>query len=253
MKIINLKINQIFQHGCLLLTTTLLAGCSTPMQYEGARNIEERHQFLKNYEIGQKLTVNVGDPVVKFQDYWLDITESPIAIATKNVNLKGGLIDITLIAGKKYPVRGKMTHEGVEYTVVATTESQPVYSAVLVRADGTLYNRMVGAGTGMNGLVVSIYNLSISDPMVRMVREKVQNVTSTKGYENFELLYTGTNSNGLNLTYREFSPEGLARIAFFQNLTYAVDAKNISFKKYKIAVDRATSESITFVVSADGH
>ena len=47
---------------------------------------------------------------------------------------------------------------------------------------------------------------------------------------NYELLYTGVSATGLNLTYREFSPEGLARVAFFQNLTYEAAAKSIAFE-----------------------
>jgi hypothetical protein len=78
-------------------------------------------------------------------------------------------------------------------------------------------------------------------------------VKTTKGYENYELLYTGVSATGINLTYREFSPDGLARVAFFQNLTYEATAKSIAFKKFRIAVEAATSESITFTVLADGH
>ena len=118
---------------------------------------------------------------------------------------------------------------------------------------GTLYDRVVMAGPPLiSGLVLSIYNLAIFDPTAKIVRETSQNVKSSRGYENFEILYTGTNSSGLNLTYREFSPEGIARVAFFQNLTYEVGAKIITFKKYRIAVEHASSESITFTFLADG-
>jgi hypothetical protein len=85
-----------------------------------------------------------------------------------------------------------------------------------------------------------------------IIRESTPNITTTKGYENFELLYTGINSNALNLTYREFSPDGFARVAFFQNVTYDAGTKSITFKKFKIAVDHASSDSITFTVISDG-
>jgi hypothetical protein len=88
---------------------------------------------------------------------------------------------------------------------------------------------------------------------MRIIEESVPVVKTTKGYENYELLYTGVSATGINLTYREFSPDGLARVAFFQNLTYEATAKSIAFKKFKIAVEAATSESITFTVLADGH
>lgn len=198
------------------------------------------------------MTVNVGDPIIKFQDFWVETTESSVATPDKTVNLKGGPVDVTLVAGQRYPVRGRMSIEGADYVVVGTTDNPADYRAVLVKPDGTLHNRVAAANPQLSGLVLVIYTLTISDPATKMVRETSQNVKSSKGYENFEILYTGTNSNGLNLTYREFSPDGLARVAFFQNLTYEAGARIIAFKKYRIAVDHASSESITFTILVDG-
>lgn len=190
--------------------------------------------------------------MIKFQDFWLKTTESSVATPDRTVNLKGGLVDVTLVAGQRYPVRGRMSFDGLDYVVVGTTDNPIGYQAVLVKPDGTLHNRVAVAGPALSGLVVVVYTLTISDPSTKMVRETSQSVETSKGYENFELLYTGTNSNGLNLTYREFSPDGLARVAFFQNLTYEAGARIIAFKKYRIAVEHASSESITFTVLADG-
>lgn len=229
----------------------LLAACTTPLQPEVPRRLED-HRFAKNYVIGQSITVNVGDPMIKFQDFWVETTESPVATPDKGVTLKGGLVDITLVAGQRYPVRGQMSVDGVDYVVVATTPNPAEYRAVLVKPDGTLHNRVATTGPHPSELVLVAYTVTISDPTTKIVRETSQNVKSSKGYENFEILYTGINSSGLNLTYREFSPEGIARVAFFQNLTYEVGAKIITFKKYRIAVEHASSESITFTVLADG-
>lgn len=248
----NLRLPSFTHFVCLVFSLALLSGCVTPLQREGPRLLEEQRRFVKNYVVGQSMTVNVGDPMIKFQDFWLETTESPVATPNKTVNLKGGTVDITLVAGQKFPVRGRMFIDGVDYVVVATTDNPFQYQAVLVKPDGTLHNRIAGANPQLTGLVLVIYSLTISDPETRIVRETSQTVKSSKGYENFELLYTGTNSNALNLTYREFSPDGLARVAFFQNLTYEAGARSIAFKKYKIAVDRASSESITFTVLADG-
>ena len=100
-------------------------------------------------------------------------------------------------------------------------------------------------------LIAVVYALTISDPSVRLIREKVETIKIAKGYENYELLYTGVSATGLNLTYREFSPDGLARVAFFQNLTCESGAKNIAFKKFRISVVKATSEAMTFTVLSD--
>jgi hypothetical protein len=247
-----LRLRSFTHFVCLVFPLALLGACTTPLQPEGPRRLEDQRRFVKNYIVGQSMTVSVGDPMIKFQDFWVETTESSVATPDKTVNLKGGPVDVTLVAGQRYPVRGRMSIEEVDYVVVGTTDNPVDYRAVLVKPDGTLHNRVAAANPQFSGLVLVIYTLTISDPATKMVRETNQNVKSSKGYENFEILYTGTNSNGLNLTYREFSPDGLARVAFFQNLTYEAGARIIAFKKYRIAVDHASSESITFTVLVDG-
>lgn len=244
------------RYVCFVFLLALLGACAIPLQPEVQRRLEDQHQLVKNYVIGQSMTVNVGDPMIKFQDFWLETTESSVAIPDKTVNLKvGGVrsIEVTLVAGQKYPVRGRISIDGMDYMVVGAPEPPGEYRAVLVKPDRTLHNGLAVAGPPyLSGLVLTPYTVTISDPAAKIIRETIQNVKSSRGYENFEILYTGTNSNGLNLTYREFSPEGIARVAFFQNLTYEVGAKIITFKKYRIAVEHASSESITFTVLADG-
>jgi hypothetical protein len=227
-----------------------LVGCATPMMPEGPRSLGAKRQYVKNYVVGQKNTVNVGDAMIRFQDYWYETIESPVATPEKTVNLKGGLVDITFNGGQKYPVRGRFVIDGTEYSVVALDNNLDRL-AVFVKQDGTLLNR---AGRIMldGNLILIVYSMTISDPTVRMVRDSQQNIKATEGYQNFELIYTGISASSLNLTYREFSPEGLARIAFFQNLTYAVGSKLITFKNFRLEVDSASSESITFTVVSDG-
>jgi len=238
----------------ILLAAVVLgiSGCATPLVPEVPRISPEQREYVKNYVVGQKKTVNVGDPMIKFQDYWVESIESPIAVPDRTVRLSGGLIDLTFLAGQKYPVKGRMTVDDVDYTLVAHTESDDRYRAALVKADGTLLNRVATYGRRIGGLILVVYELTVSDPTARLVREVQKSVKSTKGYQNFELLYTGANSNALTLTYREFSPEGLARVAFFQNLTYDAKAKVITFRNYRIAIESATAEAITFTVMSDG-
>lgn len=56
----------------------------------------------------------------------------------------------------------------------------------------------------------------------------------------------------LNATYKEYSYNDLARPAFFQNLTYQVDAKQIRFKNFLIQIHDVTNEQITYTVLKDG-
>jgi hypothetical protein len=238
----------------MLTIVAFLGACVTTLRPEGPGRVDERRQFVKNYTIGQQITVNVGDPMIKFQDYELKLEtiESPVVTPERTVNLRGGVVNITLTAGQKYPVRGRMLVNGIDYVVVGTTDHPVHFRAVLVKPDGTLHNRVAFYNPNLGGLQLVFYTFTLSDPSTRIIRDTTQNVKSTKGYQNFEILYSGINTNGLNLTYREFSPDGLARVAFFQNLSYEANAKTITFKSYRIAIERASSEAITFTVLADG-
>jgi hypothetical protein len=237
----------------LLIPIALLCACATPLKPVETQKVDEQRKFVKNYKLGEQMTVNVGDSVIKFQDYWLEISESPVVVSDKTVSVQRGSTDLTLVAGQKYPVKGKMVVDGTEFLVVVPPNENPnFYLAVLIRPDGTLHNNIALGSLRTGGLILDKNAYSVSEPSAKITRESTQKITSAKGYENFEILYTGTNANGLNLTYREFSPDGLARVAFFQNLTYEAGAKSITFKKYRIAIERASSESITFTVLADG-
>ncbi len=229
-----------------------LGGCATQLQGTGERRFSAEHHVMKNYSIGVPRTVTVGEPMVKVQDYWTERVEFPVMIPDRTVTISGGVVRITLNAGQKYPVRGIYAADGHEYRAVATTDNPVQHQAVLVNQDGTLHNRVIATGPGMNGYVRVAYTMDISDPAAKLEPERAQVVNTKNGYENFEILYTGLSSNSTNLAYREFSPEGMARVAFFQNLSYESGAKTIAFKQFRIAIDRATSESVTYTVLTDG-
>jgi hypothetical protein len=242
----------------LLAPIALLCACATPLKPVETQKVDEQRKFVKNYKLGEQMTVNVGDSIIKLQDYWLEISESPVVVSNKTVSVKRGRVDLTLLADQKYPIKGKLTSNGIEYLVVVpplallSNEASHLFFAVLVGPDGALHSQVAIGSSRTGSFVMGQGTYEISEPTAKITRETTQKITSTKGYENFEILYTGTNSNGLNLTYREFSPDGLARVAFFQNLSYEAGAKSITFKKYRIAIERATSESITFTILADG-
>lgn len=232
----------------VMMSVYMISGCAVPMQRAdpilvGSENIKQ-----KNYIIGKPITVTVGEAMVKFQDYWMATSEKSVATIDKNVHIKGGVLDTTLVAEKKYPVAGLISFEGMQYTLVNVSHNM----VIMVKPDGTIRDRF-GVLYGVNNVVIPYGTLVISSPKAIVTMEVDLHIDARKGYENYELLYTGVGTGNMNLTYREFSREGLARVAFFQNLTYPVSAKKITFKKYKIEVHSATSENITFTVLEDGY
>ncbi|MFZ3120184.1 MAG: hypothetical protein WA159_17935 [Variovorax sp.] len=236
--------------GLVLVT---LGGCTTPMRPEGTRKLADEHVVTRSYKIGSAKTVTVGEPMVKVEDYWLEVSERPVAIADKSFTLSGGPVSLQYLGGKEYPVRGRIDHDGASYAVVPNTDNPSTYQAALVDVEGKPFSRVVTTGPQLYGdHVMVVYTMKTEPPDAKLLRQRATNVVSTKGFINYELLYTGSNASGINLTYREFSPEGLARVAFFQNLTYPADARSITFKQLRIRVERASADGITFTVTEDG-
>lgn len=68
---------------------------------------------------------------------------------------------------------------------------------------------------------------------------------------NYELIYGGKDLTGLHIIYREYTKDGIARQAFFQNLNYEGNAKTIRFKNTNIEVISADNQKIVFKVLED--
>jgi len=75
-------------------------------------------------------------------------------------------------------------------------------------------------------------------------------IDSSQGYTNFELVYTGLSSGVIRITYREYSPDDLARTAFFQDLTYNAGERSVRFRDLAIEILKATNEQIEYRVKA---
>jgi len=241
-----------------------VSGCSSTVVQTQAKRTQVEHKVFKNYNLGSPIFANVGDPVIKIQDYWFETFDDTVVTLSGDLVVSwGGLGGPTNLfkRGVPYQLKGTAEVDGVSYSVVATYEfrdrksGNPVniggaWTGLLVRDDGTILpTRIVhtaSAGTQ------AYYTASVSDTAVTAKREKRYVVDSAKGYENYEFLYTGLNSSGLNFTYREFSPEGLARVAFFQNLTYPLGVSRINFKKFRIQVNSADAERVSLTIIEDG-
>lgn len=233
----------------VFLFSLLISGCATKIQQEPSKFFKPKNVKAQNYTIGKALTANVGESMVKFQDFWEVISETSVASIDKPVRLTGGgaTIDVVIEPGVKYKVIGYMKDEFQRYMLIRLSTGH----LAMIKDDGSLHNH-VASQINNNEIIQVVWDLSNSDSSARVTREIEKRIDVKNGYENFELLYTGVNANGLNLTYREFSPEGLARVAFFQNLSYPPNSKLITFKKYKIEVERANSRDVVFTILEDG-
>ena len=195
-----------------VVLTAFLSGCATPITPVSDRSLGDKHHFEKSYRVGEPQRVSVGEPMVRVKDYWLALSEAKVAVPNKTTILKWGMSQTVLEQGQEYPLRGSVRLDGKDYALVGISKEPldaGITFAVLVTSDGSLHNTL-GYIKGANFTILG-GEPNYSDPTTRLGRHNREKVEVTKGYDNYELLYTGKSSGAINLTYKEYSPEGMAR------------------------------------------
>ena len=77
-------------------------------------------------------------------------------------------------------------------------------------------------------------------------------IDRSKPYENYEIIYTGRLGENVTFVYREYTPDNLAKPAFYQNLTYNLtEAKLVRFRKLQFEIREASNEQIKLRVLSD--
>jgi len=229
----------------LAVFVQFLTGCATTSDAPQASVTTEK-VFNKNYSIGQEMSVYVGEPVVKVKDYLLVTTEQSAMTPESECQLRSGRTLITLTPGQAYPIDFYANLHGKRHAMIQTLtgpilfdpEGHPVSDIYVRNAVGLIQH---------TGFTYEFNPLQCK--MKRMISKKVD---ANALYENFEIIYNGTDGKSIFLTYREYTREDIARTAFYQNMTYDIKSGTIRFKKVKIKVKSASSESISYVVQEDG-
>lgn len=232
------------------LVLLILAGCATHIIPEGRISEGAKHVQDKNYALGQKKKATVGEPIIKVRDFYVEKFHIPAMKPTESVIFKGGIVTLVYTADKNYPIKGRMTVDSVPYLIVASSENPVQFMGVLVNENGNLSPYVANSLNG-NKVIKMVYDFEASSPTVKFERVTEEKVSVEKGYQNYEVLYNGMDKNSMHFTYREFTPEGMARTAFYQNLTYDAKASSIRFKKFKVNIASVNSEEIEYSVIED--
>jgi len=227
----------------------ILSGCAHQLRPATYESQEITHKYEKSYTLDKQQKVYVGEPVIRIKDYYVEKVNIPQVEPSESFSIETGLLKMSYTRGKKYSVSGTTTYNGKFYQVIPNDKHTLEWSApaVLIDMEGTI---LYAALTGNAGVIVQP-TFNMLPTTARMISAFDEKVSMAKGYENYELLFNGIDKNSMTFTYREFSPEGIARVAFYQNLTYDASAKVIRFKKFKIDVFLANSEGITYTVVED--
>lgn len=211
-------------------------------------NISDRKRIVeKNYTLGETYSVFVGEPVVKQKDYYIIEKSTNKAIPSNDFIVKGPLGNEIAkgAANQPYSVIATTPVDGVNCFVLKI-ETSPT-TGLIINPDGSFSKRVID----IQQKVTSIPAASIYPELTHFTFATDKMVDMSSGYINYEIVYTGKSSDTINLLYREFTPDDLAKTAFYQNLTYSAKSDTVRFRKLKINIKEATNERLSYTVVSD--
>ena len=230
----------------LFLTITSLS-CSASIQPLQVRDLGYSRTFVKNYTVGQTKSAYVGEEIVKIKDYYVHKRQIDKMQATNDftiipANYRGSKDDQFNLVG--------VTESSGQFCYVMQVPGPYQFDGFLITSDGYF----TGEKKRLDGRRVTyVGTTSIVPKNTKFRVVEKEEVDINKGFINYEIVYTGRDKDSLKFIYREFTPNDIARPAFYQNLTYDIRSKYIRFKNYRIEVVDANDEKITYTVLEDGY
>lgn len=205
------------------------------------------HVSEKNYTIGVERTAVVGESIIRLKDYTAQ-TATTLVVANEACHMHAWQFHVDLVAGQTLPVVGSTDCESATCLVARAPESPGQPLGILVAADGRVQPNFVGLNIALKqGL-----RLTIDPPTCRLLPAPTQVVDKTDQQHNYEIVYSGTDGQSMRFSYREYTVADMARPAYSQDFAYPLTAREIKFRDVRIDVVAAKSDSITYIIRADG-
>lgn len=202
---------------------------------------------FKNYEIGSIRKVFVGEPVISRKSYKAIVREDSFK-ATNNFTLTGGIattsINVSAAAGDTFRIAG---YNELNNPVVNIPGSHFMFG---INPIGH-WDKTVMSPSFWTSPIGSGNQYKITPENTVFKKNKSITPISEAGYINHEIIFTGINANGINILYREYTFENMARSDFKQEVVYPADSKQVRFKNYLLEILSVTSSEITFSVVKD--
>jgi len=206
------------------------------------------HKVDRNYEIGVQQQAYVGDPIVKVRDYYVQQASRPVLRADQPFTMKIPPFSTIRVGPESdWLIEGTKERRGIQYRLAKLDQMGPAFGLkFLITEDGRFEGSAINLGGSRMGFTYR------PDPdNVRLLPVTATAVATAKGGTNFELVYFGTTGDAINIAYREYTPDDLARPAFSQNLVYSQKDRTIRFRDIVIEVASAGNQSITYTVVSD--
>jgi hypothetical protein len=210
------------------------------------------HKIEKNYSIGKSMTTFIGESMIRIKDFHVNKSKSLYLSPNSNFVITLGLSSCKGFKDERYQISGQTemgdeVHNVIFIPITNTTLSATGYMGLLINDKGYLYHRILNKNNA-----IQVGSIDYEPKSLKFIPIYDEKFDMSSGYINYELIYSGIDGNSIKIVYREYTPDNLAKTAFFQNLTYDIDSKVIRFKKLKITINNVNNEEINFTVTEDG-
>lgn len=206
--------------------------------------VEEKPRIEANYAFNKLLTAYVGEPVVKRRKMQQTVQSELHVVPLMPVTVASGGYQVQLQENQHYPIKYETFVNSIRYTAADIPSGQDMLT-LLFDENGMVLDRMF-----VNG-IMQRDTVRITPINARVNFSRPERVLSSAVVENFEIVFSGASGDQIRFTYREYSPDNVARTAFFQELTYPRDAEFVRYKSLKIRLQQITSEGLIYEVVTD--
>ncbi len=220
------------------------------------------HEYRKNYEIGVPRSAAVGDTIVSVKDYYI-ATSTAQKIFTASNGFRALLswaisADTYLVAftSTLIPVAAEVVIDGRHYYLIeGKSPIGRAFNGIYIGDDGSIrtdryHIRIPGSNEASGSDALQSIKIIPQNTTFTYSESKRSEIQS-KGYINYDIVFTGKSGDQLNFVYREYSKDDFARQAFFQNLTYSASEPMIRFRNLRIRVESVNNEGIRYSVIED--
>ncbi len=231
----------------ILLVAVLFSGCYTTMTNSYPVDLnKEKVQEYKNYKMNTKSVSFVGQPIIRIKNVVMHKYKS-IHVIPEN--------DFTMnISGNSFLISKDVTYKVKGHVL----KSDEIYKAIAIKPELDFTYQTYYMLLDMNNKIVpfiwrdgSFSGVSISGNNTVSVNTIISDVPKKGTNFNIELLYNGTNKDGLKLLYREYTADDLARQAFYQNLIYDTNQKEIRFKNFLLKIHASNNQELVYTILRD--
>jgi hypothetical protein len=205
----------------------------------------------RSYDLGVEAEAFVGEPVVRSKTWAVDLRKANGFTNDIPFTFKFTVgSSVHFPAGTEMRSVGRTNHAGKDYALVQMPPAE--FSNNLLMLDEN--HLFVGYVEARRKVISSGANIFISaSPQRIQFTPVVIGLADHRGMStNREIIYSGKTRDAINLLYREYTEDDLARPAFSQNLVYEPDIPTIRFRDLVIRVISVDGEKIRYVVEKDG-